>query len=43
MVVHKATRVSHPKIYFGLKEIESKDKLEKSRIRKSGGRRKKVG
>ena len=35
MVVHKATRVSHPKIYLGLKEIESKEKLEKNRIRKS--------
>ena len=41
-VVHKATHVSRPRIYLGLKEIKSKEKLEKSRIRKSGGGRKKV-
>ncbi len=42
MAVHKATHVSRPRIYLGLKEIKSKEKLEKSRIRKSGGGRKKV-
>ncbi len=42
MAVHKATHVSHPRIYLGIKEIKSEGKLEKSRIRKSGGGRKKV-
>ena len=42
MAVHKATHVSRPRIYLALKEIESKEKLETSRIRKSGGGRKKV-
>ena len=37
MAVHKATHVSRPRIYLGLKEITSKEKLEKSRIRKAGG------
>ncbi|MEA3470756.1 MAG: hypothetical protein U9R24_03465 [Thermodesulfobacteriota bacterium] len=34
MAVHKATRVSRLTSHLGLKQIESKDKLEKSRIRK---------
>ncbi len=42
MAVHKATHVSRPRIYLGLKEITSKEKLEQSRIRKAGGGRKKV-
>ena len=42
MAVHKATHVSRPRIYLGLKEIKSKENLEDSRIRKSGGGRKKV-
>jgi transposase len=42
MAVHKATHVSRPRIYLGIKEIKSEGKLEKSRIRKSGGGRKKV-
>jgi len=42
MAVHKATHISRPRIYLGLKEITSKEKLEKSRIRKAGGGRKKV-
>ena len=40
--VHKATKVSRPRIYAGLKEIESEEKLEKGRIRRSGGGRKKI-
>ena len=31
-----------PRFYLGIKEIKSEGKLEKSRIRKSGGGRKKV-
>lgn len=41
-VIHKATGVSRPRIYNGLKEIESEDKLDNRRIRKTGGGRKKI-
>ena len=40
--VYRATNVSRPRIYHGLKEIESDDKLSKDRIRKAGGGRKKL-
>lgn len=40
--VHKATGVSRRRIYEGLKEIEYPEKLDKSRIRRSGGGRKKI-
>lgn len=40
--VYRATNVSRPRIYYGLKEIECEDKLEKDRVRKSGGGRKKL-
>lgn len=40
--VHKATGISRPRIYKGLKEIESEDKLHKGRVRKSGGGRRKI-
>ena len=39
--VHKATNISRPTIYVGLKELESEDKFDKKRIRKKGGGRKK--
>jgi hypothetical protein len=42
MAVHKATGVSRPRIYGGLKEIESGQKLEKGRVRRPGGGRKKI-
>ena len=42
MVVHKATLVSRPTIYQGLKELESEEKLEKEKIRKKGGGRQKI-
>ncbi len=42
MAVYKATCVSRPRIYAGLKEIESADKLDKNCIRRTGGGRKKV-
>ena len=42
MAVHKATKVSRPRIYAGLKEIGSEQKLEKGRIRQAGGGRKKI-
>ena len=41
MAVHKATRVSCPRIYDGLKEIGSEQKLEKGRVRREGGGRRK--
>lgn len=40
--VYKATGVSRPRIYVGLKEITSDEKLDKHRIRRKGGGRKKV-
>ena len=42
MAVHKATCVSRPRIYAGLKEITSEEKLDKPRIRRRGGGRKKI-
>ena len=42
MAVYKATKVSRPRIYEGLKELESEQKLEKGRVRRSGGGRKKI-
>ncbi|MDI6782297.1 MAG: ISAzo13 family transposase [bacterium] len=42
MAVHKATGISRPRIYLGLKEITSEERLDKSRIRMKGGGRKKV-
>ncbi len=41
-VVHKATDVSRPTIYAGLKEIESEKRLDKRCIRNVGGGRKKI-
>ena len=41
-VIHKTTGVSRPRIYNGLKEIESEDNLDNRRIRKTGGGRKKI-
>ncbi len=40
--VRKATGVSRPRIYKGLREIESEDKPDKGRVRKPGGGRKKI-
>ncbi len=42
MLVHKATKISRPTIYEGLKELESDQKLAQKRIRKKGGGRKKI-
>mmetsp|Transcript_5387 Transcript_5387/g.3105 ORF Transcript_5387/g.3105 Transcript_5387/m.3105 type:complete len:114 (-) Transcript_5387:1036-1377(-) len=42
MAVHKATGISRPRIYAGLKEIISEDKLDKSCVRRSGGGRKRL-
>lgn len=41
-IVHQSTGVSRRRIYAGLKEIESPMKLDKERVRKFGGGRKKV-
>jgi hypothetical protein len=41
MVVHKATGVSRPRIYAGVKELESASALAQARVRESGGGRKK--
>lgn len=41
-IVSKATNVSRPRIYLGLKEIENEGRLGKSRIRKTGGGRKQI-
>jgi len=40
--VHRATGVSRPRIYKGIKEIESDDKLNNGRVRNSGGGRRKI-
>jgi hypothetical protein len=40
--VYKATNVSRPRIYFGLKEIDGDKKLDKTQIRKPGGGQKKI-
>ena len=40
--VHKATGVSRPRIYKGLREIESEDEPDKGRVRKTGGGRRKI-
>jgi hypothetical protein len=40
--VYKATNVSCPRIYLGLREIESDQKLDKTQIRKPGGGKKKL-
>ncbi len=37
-----ATGVSRPRIYSGLKEIDSSDKLDKNKVRRSGGGRKTI-
>ncbi len=42
MLVHKATKISRPTIYAGMKEIEREEKLEKEKIRKRGGGRRKI-
>ena len=42
MVVHKATNISRPTIYAGLKELENEEKLDKKQIRKKGGGRQKI-
>lgn len=42
VAVHKATGISRPRIYLGLKEIMSEEKLDKSCIRRKGGGRKKI-
>lgn len=42
MAVHKATKVSRPRIYYGLKEIQREGTLERERVRKPGGGRKKL-
>ena len=42
MLVHKATKISRPTIYAGIKEIEREEKLEKEKIRKRGGGRRKI-
>jgi hypothetical protein len=41
-VVNKATGVSRPTIYHGLKEIGDTEKKDNSRIRKAGGGRRKI-
>lgn len=42
MLVHKATKISRPTIYEGLKELENNQKLTSKRVRKKGGGRKKI-
>lgn len=42
MAVNKATNISRPTIYSGLKEIEDENKTDKRCIRKRGGGRKKI-
>jgi transposase len=41
-VVHKATDISRPTIYAGLRELKSKKKIRQGVIRKVGGGRKKI-
>jgi transposase len=41
-LVHKATQISRPTIYAGLKELESEEKLDKKKIRQQGGGRQKI-
>lgn len=41
-IIHQSTGVSRRRIYLGLKEIECPKKLEKERVRKFGGGRKKI-
>ena len=41
-VVHRATGVSYPTIRAGLYELKTKKKLDKNKIRKAGGGRKKL-
>jgi len=40
--VHKATGVSRPKITNGIKELDSKEVVEVSQVRRKGGGRKKI-
>lgn len=42
LIVHKATKISRPTIYAGLKELESEEKLDKKQIRRRGGGRQKI-
>jgi hypothetical protein len=42
MAVHKATGISRPRIYAGLRELESPTKMSIDRIRCPGGGRKKT-
>jgi transposase len=42
MAVHKATKISRPTIYSGLKELNSEERLDKKHIRKKGGGRRKI-
>lgn len=42
MVVHQATGVSRPRIYEGLPELDSVQKLSRTRVRRPGGGRKKI-
>lgn len=41
MAVHKATGVSRPRIYGGLRELNREQKLPRDRVRQPGGGRKK--
>lgn len=41
-VVHRATGISRPTIYSGMSELKNKKRLEPSRIRNTGGGRKKL-
>jgi len=41
MVVHKATGISRPRIYAGVKELENAPLLAPARVRQPGGGRKK--
>ncbi len=41
MAVHKATGVSRPRIYAGLRELEHDQKLARDCVRRPGGGRKK--
>ena len=42
MMVHKATKISRPTIYAGLKELEKEEKLPRKRIRNKGAGREKI-
>lgn len=42
VVVHNATGISRPTIYVGIKELAENNSLDKNKVRKKGGGRKKV-